>query len=135
MQSQDRALLQPVFAMLNMPPVAVEIGCARIDSHPAASRFYGQPWLLCPLGRELAVAYKPSEARYKLGGSVKYLVYQTGLCAPPLHVPATAHSEAIRPGSSVRFPGPISGRICHLTEHASAFLSSLRAGQIDPARP
>jgi hypothetical protein len=29
------------------------------------------------MGKGLAVAYKPSEARYDLGGKVKYLVYQT----------------------------------------------------------
>lgn len=29
------------------------------------------------MGKGLAMAYKPSEARYDLGGKVKYLVYQT----------------------------------------------------------
>jgi hypothetical protein len=41
MQSQDRALLQPVFAMLNMSLVAVEIGCARIDTARRRAKWCG----------------------------------------------------------------------------------------------
>jgi hypothetical protein len=41
MQPQDRALLQPVFAMLNMSLVAVEIGCARIDTARRRAKWCG----------------------------------------------------------------------------------------------